>query len=62
MRRIAEEEEQWSEKCERCWGSLVRHLGGNDSVMMGEEASDEWEKERGKVREREDAGEQLCCS
>lgn len=46
VRGIVEEEEQWSEKWERYWRSLVRHLGGDDSVMMGEEASDGWDRER----------------
>lgn len=40
---------------ERYWGRLVRHLGGDDSVMMGEEASDGWDRERewGGNRKRE---------
>lgn len=38
-------------KRERYWGSLLRHLGGDDSVMMGEEASDGCEGERETERE-----------
>lgn len=63
VRGIVEEEEQWSEKWERYWGSLVRHLGGDDSVMMGEEASDGWDRERGrrKQKERGRTGESNCA-
>lgn len=35
-----EEEGQWSEERGSCWGSLVRHLGKDDSTMMAEVASD----------------------
>ncbi len=42
----------------------MRHLGGDDSVMMGEEACDgsDRERERETERGREDGGERLCCS
>lgn len=53
VRGIVEEEEQWSEKWERYWGSLVRHLRGDNSVMMGEEASDGWDREREGNRKRD---------
>lgn len=41
-----EEEGQWSEEWGSCWGSSARHLGGDDSTMMAEVASDGWGRER----------------
>lgn len=58
---IVEGEEQWGEKWERYWGSLVRRLGGDDSMMMGEEASDGWDGERRKQKERGRTGKSNCA-
>ena len=56
VRGIVEEEEQWSEKWERYWGSLVRHFRRRrqcDDGWRGKWWMRRREREREGVRERE---------
>ena len=69
VRGIVEEEEQWSEKWERYWGSLVRHFRRRrqcDDGWRGKWWMRRRERERGGKRKRERGRErereQLCCS
>lgn len=62
---VAGEEEQWSEKWERCWGSLARRLGRRRQRDDGWRGKWWMKKREGEGRakgRREDKGEQSRCS